>query len=274
MRSLSLVLASCAISCSICAPAGATDLKKGVASAAYLASHPQELNRLHVSWTYNWSWKRPASRAGIDWVPMVWGAGSVTSAVIAALTKDRKRGLATDLLGFNEPDSSSQANMSPQQAADLWPRLAATGLRLGAPAPTTPTDGWLSQFMGLAAARHLRVDFLTVHVYQDFTDPHAVAELKGELRELHKRYHRPIWVTEIGAMDIRAWGEPMQHAPTFALARRYTIAVTKMLNRLRYVGRYAWFTDNCWSSPPCRYSSLFSGRSRLTALGRLYAKLP
>jgi hypothetical protein len=271
VRYLTLALVWCLLGCSACGSASAVDLKKGVASARYLASRPRELDRLHASWAYDWSWRRPPARAGMQWVPMVWGAGSVTPGVLAALNADRKRGFATDLLGFNEPDSSSQSNMSPQQAADLWPQLEATGLRLGAPAPTTPTDGWLSQFMALVAARHLRVDFLTVHVYQDFTDPHAVAELRRELSDLHGLYHRPIWVTEIGAMDISSWGEPMQQAPTVERARQYMTAVTQMLNGLRYVQRYAWFTDNCWSSAACRYSSLFSGHNRLTAMGRGYA---
>ncbi len=38
------------------------------------------------------------------------------------------------LLGFNEPDMSSQSNMTVSDALRLWPRLMATGMRLGSPA--------------------------------------------------------------------------------------------------------------------------------------------
>ena len=38
------------------------------------------------------------------------------------------------LLGFNEPNYSNQANLSPQAAATLWPQLEATGRRLVGPA--------------------------------------------------------------------------------------------------------------------------------------------
>jgi hypothetical protein len=38
------------------------------------------------------------------------------------------------ILGFNEPDLAGQANMTVGQALDLWPRLQATGRRLGSPA--------------------------------------------------------------------------------------------------------------------------------------------
>jgi hypothetical protein len=255
--------------------AGGTSLsKRGVASAKYLSTDPAKLDRLDVSWAYDWSSQLPRESDGghVQWVPMVWGAASVTGQAISALTADRKHGRAVDLLGFNEPDSASQSNMTPLQAANLWPQLEATGLQLGAPAPAVPGDGWLARFMKLVRARHLRVDFLTVHVYQDFTNPSAVSQLKQELRSLYATYHRPIWVTEIGTFDIRTWGEPMQRPPTYALAQRYMKAVTAMLNALPYVQRYAWFTDNCWSTPACRYGSLFNGRNQLTSIGRAYAR--
>jgi Glycosyl hydrolase catalytic core len=60
---------------------------------------------------------------------MIWGAGSVTT---ATLSQVRREGRV--LLGFNEPDLSSQSNMSVSQALALWPRLMATGMRLGSPA--------------------------------------------------------------------------------------------------------------------------------------------
>jgi hypothetical protein len=42
---------------------------------------------------------------------------------MASLRQDRIDGEAQYLLGFNEPDNSGQANMTPQQAAGLWPSL-------------------------------------------------------------------------------------------------------------------------------------------------------
>jgi hypothetical protein len=79
---------------------------------------------------------------------------------------------------------ASQSNMTPGQAADLWPQLERTGLILGSPAPAVPTDGWLSRFMALVRRRHLRVDFIALHYYQDFTNPQAVAALR---RQVHRQ---------------------------------------------------------------------------------------
>jgi L,D-peptidoglycan transpeptidase YkuD (ErfK/YbiS/YcfS/YnhG family) len=241
--------------------------KVGIASSSYLASDPKRLSGIGASWAYNWSAMTPARDPHLDWVPMTWGARSITPAVLSSLRRATRSGEAQDLLGFNEPDSASQADMTPLQAATLWPTLEKTGLRLGSPAPAVPTDGWLAQFMKLARQRHLRVDFVALHYYQDFTNPDAVAQLRTQLVAIHNLYHKPIWITEIGALDIRTFGEPMLHPPTAARAVSYMRKLFSMLNALPFVERYAWFTDGCWNDAACRTSSLVNGSGRLTQAG-------
>ena len=256
------------------AAGGVVSPKRGVASARYLASDPAVLSRLGASWSYDWSSRPPSRRGGPRWVPMVWGAGSVTPAAIASLRAARRSGLARDLLGFNEPDLSAQSNLAPTRAGALWPELQRTGLRLGSPAPAAPGDGWLARFMALARARHLRVDFIALHYYQDFTNPNAVFELRRQLVSLHEKYRKPIWITEIGAIDIRGWHEPMMRRPTEALATRYMRRLFAMLDALPFVERYAWFTDDCWNDARCRFSSLFTSAGRLTPAGSTFRTAP
>jgi Glycosyl hydrolase catalytic core len=247
---------------------GATHPKRGIASGHYLSSRPAVLTRLDASWAYDWSATAPPNRAGPPWVPMIWGAGSVKPSVIASLQAARRSGRARELLGFNEPDSASQSNLSPGRAASLWPQLERTGLRLGSPAPAVPGDGWLARFMGLARARHLRVDFIALHYYQDFTNPAAVAALRRQLVAIHRQYGKPIWITEIGALDIRRFHEPMEHTPTPGRAVAYLRQLFAMLDALPFVQRYAWFIDDCWSDSACGpYSSLLTRSGRPTRLG-------
>ena len=248
--------------------------KRGVASSRYLALEPGLLSRLGAAWAYDWSAAVPPRGPGPSWVPMVWGAGSVTPATIASLRAASRAGRAHELLGFNEPDSASQANLTPGRAVTLWPELERTGLRLGSPAPAVPGDGWLARFMALAHAHHLRVDFIALHYYQDFSDPNAVSELRRQLVSIHRLYGKPIWITEIGAIDIRAWHEPMLGDPTSALALAYMRRLFAMLDGLSFVERYAWFTDQCSSDAACRFSSLFDARGRVTAAGRVFAAAP
>jgi hypothetical protein len=254
----------------LAAAGGVVSSKRGVASSRYLASDPAVLSRLGASWSYDWSSTPPSRRGGPLWVPMAWGAGSVTPAAIASLRAAKRSGRARHLLGFNEPDSSAQSSMTPTRAAALWPELESTGLRLGSPAPAVPSDGWLRRFMALAHARHLRVDFIALHYYQDFTNPKAVSELRQQLVSLHDEYHKPIWITEIGAMDIRAWHEPMMSQPTEALATHYMRTLFPMLDALSFVERYAWFTDDCWNDARCRFSSLLTSAGATTPAGATF----
>jgi hypothetical protein len=255
-------------------PRRAVHPKRGIASARYLASNPSRLSGLGAVWAYDWSSQAPPSSGGPEWVPMIWGSGSLTPAAIASLRSAERAGRARYLLGFNEPDSASQSNLTPQHAAALWPQLQRTGLRLGSPAVAVPTDGWLGRFMALARQRHLRIDFIAAHYYLDFTEPNAVADLRRQLVQIHHTYGKPIWITEIGAIDLRSWGEPMTRSPTEALAVAYMRKLFAMLDGLPFVNRYAWFTDDCWNDRACRFGSLFSGDGRLTAAGSAFTTAP
>jgi hypothetical protein len=243
--------------------------KIGVASGHYLDSDPQLLSAIGATWAYDWGPNPPPPHSGIEWVPMVWGTGDMSPQVISALRQAHRTGAARYLLGFNEPDNKAQANMTPAQAAALWPQLESTGLILGSPAPALPEDGWLTKFMKLVHQRHLRVNFIALHYYQDFTDPNSVARLEQQLIAIHNQFHLPIWVTEIGTMNIRSWGTYMRHAPTHSAALTYMRQLFPMLNALPFVKRYAWFTDNCSNDPDC-YGSLYDANNQLTSLGRLF----
>lgn len=246
--------------------------KAGVASAVYLDSDPQKLVALHASWAYDWSARVPESSPGIRWVPMIWGKRSLTPQTIENLTLAREDGSTRYLLGFNEPDNRTQANMTPAQAAALWPQLERTGLLLGSPAPATPTDGWLPRFMALAQQRGLTVNFIALHYYLDFTNPKSVTAMRAQLTQIHDRYQLPIWITELGTLDIRAWGQRMLHRGSVRRARIFMRSVFRMLNGLPFVKRYAWYTDSCASQSGCRFSSLFTTSGALTPEGREFRR--
>jgi hypothetical protein len=137
-----------------------------------------------------------------------------------------------------------------------------------------PSDGWLARFMALAHARHLRVDFIALHYYQDFTNPSAVSQLRQQLVSVHDQYRKPIWITEIGAIDIRGWHEPMMRQPTEALATGYMRTLFPMLDALPFVERYAWFTDDCWNDARCRFSSLVTSAGGVTPAGATFRTTP
>jgi hypothetical protein len=215
----------------------AANAKKGV-SAWTFNGVSKALAESGASWYYTWSSGHTgiASPHGAAFVPMIWGPGSVSAATLSQVRHE-----GDVLLGFNEPDLSSQSNMSVSQALALWPRLMATGMRLGSPAvaadAATP-GGWLDRFMRGAAARHYRVNFITVHWYgADFTTGPAVGELESYLQATYARYHLPIWLTEFA---LARFGDSPAF-PTQGQQAAFLTASTSMLERLPFVQRYAWF---------------------------------
>ncbi len=248
------------------APAGApakSSSKKGatVWPASGLAT---ALKDVRASWYYNWS-TGPTSGAGTSaaFVPMIWGEKSVTDAELARAKKN-----GNVLLGFNEPDFGSQANMSVERALELWPRLQATGMRLGSPAVAVGGDragGWLDRFLSGARSRGYRVDFITLHWYGSDFSSAAVGHLKNYLQAVYQRYRLPIWVTEYALIK---WGSGGAVYPSDAQQAAFVTGSTKMMQSLSYVERYAWFALP-WPTEGHQGTALYRGTTP-TAAGRAY----
>jgi len=191
-----------------------------------------------AAWYYTWSTTHSgvSTPAGPQFVPMIWGAKSVTAGALA-----QAKAAGPYLLGFNEPDMAAQSNMSVEQALDLWPQLQSTGATLGSPAVAFGGDtpgSWLDRFMAGAAQRGYRVDFITLHWYGgDFVTGNAVNQLKSYIQAVYNRYHKPIWLTEYALINFGSG----QKFPSPDQQAAFVTASTKMLGGLSFVQRYAWF---------------------------------
>ncbi len=237
--------------------------KKGVGSA-WSSSTLQALNDVGATWYYTWHARSGLKPARARFVPMIWGAKQVTASDLATA----KRSSRGELLGFNEPDRPDQANLTPQQACDLWPRLQATGLRLGAPAVSWGADvrgGWLDRFMSCVRQRNLRVDFIPLHFYSSNYSS-ATKDLKRYITATHARYGKPVWITEYALLDFGA-GRPQA---TPAQQSAFVRTSTAMMNRLPYLERYAWFAleyDRAKLG-----TGLYDAKGQPTPWGREYRK--
>ncbi|WP_199442763.1 sigma-70 family RNA polymerase sigma factor [Umezawaea beigongshangensis] len=215
----------------------ARSAKKGV-STWHFDGVTRAIGDVGAGWYYNWATNREnvAAPDGTEYVPMIWGAKTVTRANL-----DTARREGTTLLGFNEPDLAEQSNMSVEQALELWPQLQATGMRLGSPAVAHGADtpgGWLDRFLSGAKARGSRVDFITLHWYGSDFSAAAVGHLKNYLEAVHARYGLPIWVTEYSLMDFS--GGSVRY-PTQSELAAFARDSSAMMEGLSYVERYAWF---------------------------------
>ncbi|WP_345559121.1 sigma-70 family RNA polymerase sigma factor [Streptomonospora halophila] len=242
---------------------------KGVAAWEF-GGADAALRRSGADWYYTWSTAHPGvgSAAGAEFVPMIWGAESVTDQALA-----EAEAAGPHLLGFNEPDMAEQADMSVEQALDLWPRLEETGSTLGSPSVAYGADtegGWLDRFMDGAEQRGHRVDFITVHWYgSDFRTDAAVQQLRGYLTAVHEKYGKPVWLTEYALIDFSG-GTPRYPAPQEQAA--FVSASAQMLSDLPFLKRYAWFGLGTDESGPT--TALYRSGPTPTEMGRAFQAAP
>jgi len=226
---------------------------------------PVVIDDLGCGWFYNWT---PRPRPGeekvrAEFVPMIWDEKDVTDEAL----EEVKAGGYSALLGFNEPDSRGQANMSVERAIALWPKLMGTGLRLGSPG-TTQGARWLDEFMQEADRRGYRVDFICLHWYGDITKPDAVEDLRRYLTAYWQRYKRPLWLTEFSGAD---WKWCTRRPVTFEDNARFARGAIPMLESLPFVERYAWFSSKV--TPDDRYyptTGLYEAADKITVVGIAY----
>jgi hypothetical protein len=243
------------------------NVKKGVGAWPFPGSR-RALAKSGVSWYYTWAVDHPGiiNPRGVGFVPMIWGAGNVTARQLKLA-----RHYGHTLLTFNEPDLPAQSDMTVAQALSLWPRLEATGMRLGSPAvagqAATP-GSWLDQFMSGAAQRHYRVDFITLHWYGGyFHAKAAVSELESYIEAVWNRYHKPIWLTEFAL-----WRFDPSKFPSPKVQAAFVTDATRMLRGLPYVWRYAWFALPADGADGT--AGLFRPGAVPTAAGRAFEKVP
>jgi hypothetical protein len=241
--------------------------KRGVAFGRNTAAGLTALSS-KVTWWYNWS---PAPETAVrdvyrnlnvEFVPMIWdetryaGATSIPSG-------------AKTLLGFNEPNFFSQANLSAAQAAAEWPNLEQIardrGLKLASPAvnycgpasschDTNPFN-YMSTFLG--ACTGCQVDYLAVNWYA--CDLPALQSYIGQWKS--KFPTKKIWLTEF------ACGDGTDRS--LAKQEQYMQSAIPYLEGEPQVAKYAWFAD----ANAIPNVALTDAAGALTELGRIYTSL-
>ena len=98
--------------------------KKGIGMSYKELTWSTRIGRLKPFWHY--SWNRDLKNNipdSVEYVPMFWGANSVNDSEITRIKGLINEGKVKHVLGFNEPDLETQANMSVDEAIALWPKF-------------------------------------------------------------------------------------------------------------------------------------------------------
>jgi hypothetical protein len=233
-----------------------------------------------VSWWYSWSPQPDASvptnyltQYQMDFYPMIWGATYDVNAIEAYLLANPT---IKYLLVLNEPNLTSQSNLTPQQAAALWPDFEAisakTGVKIVGPAITWGTMPnyndpveWLDAFYAAYEAannnQQPQIDYIAFHWYDYGLD--------AQLDRLTK-YGKPFWVTEFANWHSQDDGAQID---TLAGQEAQMTDMVATCESRSDVFRYAWFSGRV--NPDPHFSSLLGASpGQLTGLGQLYLTLP
>lgn len=247
-------------------------LKRGV---SFSFSQVSDLPLLsdYISWDYNWG-NTPTESAAMwfdandmDFCPMCWNGNYSAERIRAYVAAHPK---TKYLLAFNEPNLTDQANMTPKEAAALWPDVVALAkelkLKLVSPAMNYGTFAgysnpikWLDEFFAQPGVSLDDVYAISVHCYMA-----SSSAVQGYI-ELFEKYNKPIWLTEFCAWD------PVPGSVNTQMD--YLCAVLHYLESRQSVERYAWFiprSSGKVDSPPYMQLLTHDYPAELTELGKMY----
>lgn len=220
----------------------AKSYKRGVSENQFSLAQQLDVLQDGVSWYYTWGNTPPKGyengvidHEGLEFVPMCWN-GSFDADNIREYCKTHPQ--TKYILGFNEPNFTKQANMTPQKAAEKWPEVVALarelGLKIVAPAlnyspnpPYTDPTKWMDEFTALVGSD--AYDFVAVHNYG------GIGVMKTLTTTFHERYGKPVWLTEFCYWP----GEAGYVAPKTQIASM--VECLNWLEKTPWIYRYAWF---------------------------------
>lgn len=231
-----------------------------------------------VSWFYNWANLPPTTdinppygdfqQLGMDFIPMCWNKSYSLENISNYLSSHPE---TKYLLGYNEPNFTDQAHLTPTEAAEDWPRIQQFakehGLKLVSPAVNwsgwaeyNDPCKWLDEFFALLPDKGAGIDYIACHFYVP-----GVASIKDNIARM-KKYGKPIWLTEFCA----ATGDITNDAST---QMKYMTEVVQYLEQDPDVFRYAWFmarTNNASWGAGINLLQAFPNQGHLTDLGKVF----
>jgi len=210
-----------------------------------------------ASCVYTWSAYLPSNTYGLEGIPMFWGPDK-----LGEFQQLVKQGYASHVLGFNEPDISSQSNMDPGYAASLWKQymnpLKDQGYTIISPATVTGTT-WMQSFLSACNGGCI-IDIVAMHWYGTSFD-----ELKDSLDAYHTAFNKPIWLTEFACQSF-------SNAPQCNSDQVYSLmnGIKAYADQTDWLQKIFWFGAMHDMTNVNYLNQLMSSSGAPNALGQLY----
>ncbi|KAI9737415.1 MAG: hypothetical protein M1834_009569 [Cirrosporium novae-zelandiae] len=162
----------------------------------------------YISWAYNWdSTTDTLPDSAWEYVPMLWGTAATHTTNWAARASAAIASGTTHLLGFNEPDLSTQADMTYSEAVTAWNTYMEPFSGKASLVSPCVTNGaspmgltWLGNF--LDACTDCTISAIAIHWYDSATNFAYFKEYINEAITLAG--DKNVWLTEFGATGTDA----------------------------------------------------------------------
>lgn len=219
--------------------------------------------KFNTSWCYNWDASDHKAWVDREYVTQHHHEGWPGIADVGNNTG------SANILGNNEPDNKAddkEQDIDVKNVLANWPKMMATGRRLGSPA-VSGNYNWLYEFIDSIDARGWRCDFIAVHSYWFKDKSGWESQLKGISQRCGGR---PIWITEMNyGANWTGWpgSDTKGTDANYAIQMQHMAPILDYLNDAPYIERYAYYNN----VQDCRYA--IAG-DNLTPIGEYYAALP
>ena len=235
-------------------------LKKGVA-LTYYQGYCQDVALMNASWEYAWV-NGPPNCPGVENVPMIWDEVYVNWPL---------GGNSDWIMGFNEPDQPLQADLTGQQAAELWYQIEQMypTRKLLSPATLAVTTTWIVSFRDAYISTYgtpPRLDGLALHCFA-WTSSECVNRTQEYINLANSWGIPEIWVTEF------SFATNSPSSPSGSLQEMQTF-INWMVSQPK-ITRYAWYGSriqgNEWWALPNFHTPLIDWNTgQPTAYGNIY----
>jgi hypothetical protein len=222
-----------------------------------------------ASWAYNWASSAGGDLPeGIKYVPMAWTKNEDAKTWLGLVDEAVASG-SDAVMGFNEPDHSSQANMSPDVACTNWESymnpIASSHPSVTILGPSVTNAGndenmglqWLQKFQNVCpqAVWHAA----NIHFYDIYQEGEGeagtVGRFEAQVKKAAEQTGKKVFVTEFGLNPGSASQEQ---------AAKFLAAVMEFMDGSDLVSGYSYFMVGTGEN------QLLSG-SALSSVGSVYA---
>jgi len=235
-----MVFAVTALVVALASLSSVTALRRGLAWATDNEFANNIAYKPQIGWYHHWAMPPVPQMSHPEYVPMFWGPsqwGSWNDRL-----QEMYRNHPKHVMAFNEPDVSSQSNMNPYEAAQIFMEQiqpwANRGALLGSPAIVWDLN-WMATFLEQIHHKGGDVHFICLHWYGSWND---LEGLKQYVETAHNRFGKPIWITEIG-ITTGSW-------PSHQQVKSFMMNAISWMESQSYVQRVSWFGCFTSNNPP------------------------